>query len=94
MIIAISKQIKKLKIIANFEENEENIEENEENENEAIKGNNTTLKIKLYESNGDLLFKLFNVDGSTKNFYNKFVPFPKLWKILFKLFNNSSNLFF
>ena len=68
----------KLKIIANFEENEENVEENEENENEAIKGNNTTLKIKLYESNGDLLLKLFNVDGSTKNFYDKFVAISKI----------------
>ena len=72
---------KKLKLNVVFEE-EENEEEGEK-ENGSIKGNGISIKIKLYQSNDGLLLKLFKVDGSKKNFYDKFIEISKIVKKCF-----------
>ena len=61
---------KKLKFIAEFGEDE----------NEQIKGNNVSLKIKLYQNKNDLLLKFFKKEGNKKNFFNKFTEISKLVK--------------
>ena len=55
-------------------------EEEEENENKQIKGNNVSLKIKLYQNKNDLLLKFFKKEGNKKNFFNKFTEISKLVK--------------
>ena len=67
----------KLKLTANFEDPEKN---EEEKYNENIRGNEITIKIKLYETEEGLLLKLFRVDGSTKNFFDKFIEISELLK--------------
>ena len=71
----------KLKLNVVFEENED--EEKGKEENKAIKGNEISIKIKLYQSNDGLLLKLFKVDGSKKNFYDKFIEISKIVKKCF-----------
>ena len=61
---------KKLKFIAEFGEDE----------NEQIKGNNVSLKIKLYQNKNDLLLKYFKKKGNKKNFFDKFTEISKLVK--------------
>ena len=39
-------------------------EEEEENENKQIKGNNVSLKIKLYQNKNDLLLKFIKKEGN------------------------------
>ena len=58
-------------------------EEEEENEEEGEKENGISIKIKLYQSNDGLLLKLFKVDGSKKNFYDKFIEISKIVKKCF-----------
>jgi len=83
MRIVLLKLIKKkLKLNVVFEEEEENEEEGEK-ENGSIKGNGISIKIKLYQSNDGLLLKLFKVDGSKKNFYDKFIEISKIVKKCF-----------
>ena len=55
----------KLKFTATFED---------ENENEI------TIKFKLYESEEGLLLKLFKVEGSAKNFFDKFKEISEMLK--------------
>ena len=55
-------------------------EEEEENENKQIKGNNVSLKIKLYQNKNDLLLKFFKKEENKKNFFNKFTEISKLVK--------------
>ena len=71
----------KLKLNVVFEENED--EEKGKEENKAIKGNEISIKIKLYQSNDGLLLKLFKVEGSKKNFYDKFMEISKIVKNCF-----------
>ena len=73
----------KLKLNVVFEEEEEENEEEGEKENGSIKGNGISIKIKLYQSNDGLLLKLFKVDGSKKNFYDKFIEISKIVKKCF-----------
>jgi len=62
---------KKLKFIAEF---------GEEDENKQIKGNNVSLKIKLYQNKNDLLLKFFKKEGNKKNFFDKYTEISKLVK--------------
>ena len=55
-------------------------EEEEENENKQIKGNNVSLKIKLYQNKNDLLLKFFKKEGNKKNFFDKLTEISKLVK--------------
>ena len=70
---------KRLKLIVTFE-GDEGEEEEEENNNSNIKGNDISIKIKLYESKNGLLLKLFKVKGNKNNFYEKFTAIAKLVK--------------
>ena len=55
-------------------------EDNEDNENQKIKGNDVTMKIKLYGTQSEFILKMTKLDGSKKNFYDKFVAISKLLK--------------
>ena len=63
----------KLKLTVFFEDDENSDDEN-------IKGNQITIKIKLYESGEGLLLKLFKVEGSAKNFFDKFLEISDMLK--------------
>ena len=65
----------KLKFTVVFKEEDE-----EEKLNGNIKGNNITIKFKLYESDEGLLLKLFKVEGSAKNFFDKFKEISQILK--------------
>ena len=68
----------KLKLTAIFEDDENN--DDDEKDNENIKGNQITIKIKLYESEEGLLLKLIKVEGSAKNFFDKFKEISEMLK--------------
>jgi hypothetical protein len=55
-------------------------EDNEDNENQKIKGNDVTMKFKLYGAQSEFILKMTKLDGSKKNFYDKFVAISKLLK--------------
>ena len=63
----------KLKLTVFFEDNENDDDEN-------IKGNQIKIKIKLYESEEGLLLKLIKVEGSAKNFFDKFIEISEMLK--------------
>ena len=67
----------KLKLTAFFEDDENY---DDEKNNEDIKGNQITIKIKLYETEEGLLLKLFKVEGSAKNFFDKFLEISDMLK--------------
>ena len=55
-------------------------EDDENSDDENIKGNQITIKIKLYESEEGLLLKLIKVEGSAKNFFDKFKEISEMLK--------------
>ena len=65
----------KLKFTVVFKEEDE-----EEKLNGNIKGNNVIIKFKLYEADEGLLLKLFKVEGSAKNFFDKFLEISDMLK--------------
>ena len=63
----------KLKMTVYLQESNENGEEN-------FNGNETTIKIKLYQNNQNLLLKFIKLEGTKENFFDKFSTICNLLK--------------
>ena len=55
-------------------------EDDEGNENEKIKGNELSMKAKLYKVNDEYLLKFTKIKGSKQNFFDKFTDISKMIK--------------